>query len=290
MRTRIKAGITGVALATAATMLVGAPSASGDHQSASSAYGIAIGGEVQQPAAKYPEGPESGGGEIPADLGPLAAGGVLTVTAGNDQATAKITDLTLGQAAAELPQELKDGFAQLGEACTVFEQAGDANQALVPLNEAINQVPGVGVIVDIPTAEEAAEFCNGLLDADIANLATVGTLLTECNDMTGSVTLTDVAVLGAEQPVLAGEIEPETQLLPTELADVAKITLNHQIEDGENFTVQGLRIEIGGQEVAVLASATCGGPIAHEQQEPQPTQPKQAPAPTPVERSVPVTG
>ena len=117
----------------------------------------------------------------------------------------------------------------------------------------------------MPTVEAATAFCNGLVDTDILNLATVGTLQSQCTDQTGTVTLSDVKVLGAPQPVLAGAIAPETQLLPPELAAVAKITLNHQVRDGENFTVEGLRLEVGGQVVAVLASATCGGPVAAEE-------------------------
>ena len=145
----------------------------------------------------------------------------------------------------------------------------------------------------MPTVEAATTFCNGLLDSDILDLATVGTLQSQCTDQTGTVTLTDVKVLGAPQPVLAGAIAPETQLLPPELAAVAKITLNHQVRDGENFTVEGLRLEVGGQVVAVLASATCGGPQAEPvvQQAPtKPTKTKQAPKPTPVKTSAPVTG
>lgn len=289
MKFRIKAGVTGIALVTAATTALGVSNASGTHQSRSSAYGFSLGGSPGQPEAKYPEGPGSAGGALPAELGPLAAGGVLTVTAGNDHATAKITDLTLGQALADLPDDLKDGIAQLTAACQVFDSAGGADEAVGPLNDAIDQIPGgIGDVIDLPTAEEASAFCNALLDADILSLAKVGTLLTECTGQSGSVTLTDVEVLGAEQPVLAGEVEPETQLLPDELAPVATITLNHQVTDGENFTVQGLRIEVGGEEVAVLASTTCGGPIAHKGE--QDHQPGPAPTPTPVKGNSAVTG
>ena len=170
-------------------------------------------------------------------------------------------------------------------------QAGDANQVLAPLNDAINQVPGVGQVVEVPTVEAATAFCNGLLDSDILSLATVGTLQAQCTDTTGSVTLTDVTVLGAPQPVLAGEVAPETQLLPPELAAVAKITLNHQSLDGEDFTVEGLRLEVGGQVVAVVASATCGGPAAAPAVKNEPgKKPKPAPVPTPAKASAPVTG
>lgn len=295
MRIPIKAGVTGIAAAAAAVLIVTAPTASGEHTSPSSAYGASLGGTPGQPAVES-DGSQTttGGGQLPAQLGPLAAGGVLTLRAGNDQASARITDLTLGQAVAQLPPELKDGLAQLGQACTVAEQAGDADQAIDPLNDAIDQVPGLGQVVQLPTTETAATFCNGLLDADILSLAKVGTLLTECNDQTGSVKLTDVQVLGAAQPVLAGEVAPDTQLLPAELAQVARITLNHQVRDGDTLTVQGLRVEVGGKEVAVLASTTCGAPIAHapEVKGVQATRhkPKPAPVPTPAQASAPVTG
>ena len=290
MRTRSKTGIAGVALATATVMMLGAPSASGDHQSESSAYALSVGGSPGEPAVKYEGGKtKTGGGELPAELGPLAAGGVLTLSAGDDKASAQITNLTLASAIAELPQELKDGIAQLQQACTVFEQAGDADQAIDPLNDAIDSVPGgIGTVVELPDSEAAADFCNGLLDADILNLAEVGVLLAQCNDMSGGVTLTDVSVLGAEQPALAGDVPKNLKLLPAELEQVAQITLNRQTTEGENFTVDGLVLEVGGQEIAVLASATCGGPIAHEP-DPDP-EPKPAPAPTPVPANVPVTG
>ena len=89
---------------------------------------------------------------------------------------------------------------------------------------------------------------------------------------------------------------PTRVALGRELAAVAKITLNHQVRDGENFTVEGLRLEVGGQTVAVLASATCGGPMAQPAVQQAPAKPnkpkptKQAPKPTPVKTSAPVTG
>src|SRR5688572_12904578 len=102
MKMRTKAGITGIALATAVTMTVGAPSASGDHQSSSSAYGVSLGGQAGEPAVEYTGGQtKTGGGQLPAELGPLAAGGVLALEAGNDRASSKVTDLTLGSALAE---------------------------------------------------------------------------------------------------------------------------------------------------------------------------------------------
>lgn len=286
MKLRAKTGVTAIALLTAATMALGISTATGAHQSRSSAYGVSLGGTPGQPTATYPEGPRSGGAAVPDQLGPLAAGGALTVTAGNDHATAKVTDLTLGAAASGLPQQLKDGLAQLSQACTAFDQAGGADAAVEPLNGAIDQIPGgIGAVVNLPTAEEASAFCKALLDNDILSLAKVGTLLTQCTGDSGTVTLTDVQVLGAEQPVLAGKVKPETSLLPPELAPVATITLNHQVTSGDKLTVQGLRIEVPGQEVAVLASTTCGGPIEVKGKQQAP-----APKPKPVQANAPVTG
>jgi hypothetical protein len=293
MRTSFKAGATGLAVTATALLIATGSTASGDAVSSSSAYGVSAGGTPGQPAVESDgSATRTGGGQLPAQLGPLASGGVLALSAGDDHATAAVTGLTLGSAVAQLPQELKDGLANLTQVCTGVGQGTQANQVLAPLNDALNQVPGLGQVVEVPTVEAATAFCNGLLDSDILELATVGTLQTQCTDQTGSVTLSDVKVLGAPQPVLAGEIAPETQLLPPELAAVAKITLNHQALDGENFTVEGLRLEVGGNVVAVLASATCGGPAAapvvHESKGPK--KGKQAPVPTPVRTSAPVTG
>lgn len=293
MRTSFRAGATGLAVTATALLIATGSTASGDAVSSSSAYGVSAGGTPGQPAVESDgSATQTGGGQLPAQLGPLASGGVLALSAGDDHATAAVTGLTLGSAVAQLPQELKDGLANLTQVCTAVGQGTQANQVLAPLNDALNQVPGLGQVVEVPTVEAATTFCNGLLDSDILDLATVGTLQTQCTDQTGSVTLSDVKVLGARQPVLAGEIAPETQLLPAELADVAKITLNHQTLDGENFTVEGLRLEVGGQLVAVLASATCGGPAAAPvvQESKGPKKGKQAPVPTPVKTSAPVTG
>ncbi len=292
MRTSFKAGVTGIAVAATTLLVVTAPTATGEPVSSSSAYGAAVGGTPGQPAVESDgSSTQTGGGQLPAQLGPLAAGGVLALSAGDDTASSAVTNLTLGSAVAQLPQAIKDGLANLSQVCTGISQATPANQVLTPLNDAIGQIPGLGTVVQVPTVEAATTFCNGLVDSDILDLATVGTLQSQCTDQTGTVTLSDVKVLGAPQPVLAGAVAPETQLLPPELAAVAKITLNHQVRDGENFTVQGLRIEVGGQEVAVLASATCGGPAAQPVVQQAPSKgPKQAPKPTPVKTSAPVTG
>lgn len=295
MRTPLKTSATGIALATAAVLILTASTASGEHQSTSSAYGISPGGQAGQPAVES-DGSQvvAGGGQLPAQLGLLAAGGALAVSAGNDQASAAVTDLTLGQGVAQLPQELKDGLANLATACTVAEQGGPVDQVVDPLNAAIDQIPGLGQVIDVPDAEAATTLCNGLLDTDILSVAKIGTLVTQCTDQIGTVTLSGVETLGAPVPLLEGEVAPETQLLPPELAAVATITLNHQVREGDTFTVEGMRIEAGGQVVAVIASATCGGPVAHPEVQEEQAAPikkhQDAPVPEPVRTSAPVTG
>lgn len=292
MRTSFQAGVTGIAIAATALVVVTASTASSDPVSSSSAYGASVGGTPGQPAvASDGTQDQTGGGQLPTQLGPLTSGGGLTLSAGDDHATATVTDLTLGSAVAQLPPEVKEGLAHLTQVCTTVGQTGDADQVLTPLNDAISQVPGLGQVVEVPTVEAAATFCNGLLDSDILSLAKVGSLQSECTDQTGTVTLGDVTVLGAQQPALAGEVAPETQLLPPELAPVARITLNHQTGDGENFTVEGLRLEVGGTVVAVIASTTCGGPAQEAEVKNATTKPhKPAPVPTPTTTSAPVTG
>lgn len=284
MKMRTKAGVAGVALATATAVMVGAPSASGDHQSSSSAYGVSIGGQAGQPAVEYKGGePKTGGGELPAELGPLASGGVLTLTAGDDQASAKVTDLTLGGGLAQLPEELRTGLQQIQAACDQLpaEPAEDVDDQI------FGQLPGeLQELLDTPG--NLRDLCMVLGGGTFAELASVDTLHVECNDDSGTVAVSGVSIFGSTTPVNDTDtVAPGTSVLPAELEPLIKITLNRQSTSGEDFTVDGLVLELGGQEVAVLASATCGGPIAHET---EPREPARAPAPTPVERSVPVTG
>lgn len=279
MKIRAKAGITGVALAAAATMMLGVPSASGDHQSSSSAYGFSLGGSPGEPAARFPEGPRSAGGELPAELEQLAAGGVLTVTADDDRATAQVTDLTLGSGLEQLPEELRTGLQQIKDACDQLppEPADDIDQQI------FDQLPGyLQELIDTPG--NLRDLCLVIGGGTFAELASVDTLHVDCDDTTGSVAVSDVRIFGSTTAINdTDNVAPNTSVLPAELEPLIKITLNRQTTEGENFTVDGLVVELGGQEVAVLASTTCGGPLAHEQ-------PPPAPTPTPVELNVPVTG
>lgn len=283
MRIRAKVGITGVALAAAATVTLGVPNASGDHQSSSSAYGFSLGGSPGEPAARFPEGPRSAGGELPAELEQLAAGGVLTVTAKDDRATAKVTDLTLGSGLDQLPAELRTGLQQIKGACDQLppEPADDVDQQI------FDQLPGeLQEVIDTPG--NLRDLCLVIGGGTFAELASIDTLQVECNDKKGRVAVSDVRIFGSTTAINdTDDVAPNTSVLPAELEPLVKITLNRQSTQGESFTVDGLVVELGGQEVAVLASTTCGGPIAHGT---TPLQPQPAPTPTPVKGSAPVTG
>lgn len=285
MKIHAKVAVAGVALATAATLMLGVPSASGDHQSRSSAYGFSLGGSPGEPAARFPEGPRSAGGELPAELEQLAAGGVLTVTAEDDRATAKVTDLTLGSGLDQLPEELRTALQQIKDACDQLppEPVPDVDQQI------FDQLPGnLQALIDTPG--NLRDLCLVIGDGTFAELAAVDTLHVECDDRTGSVAVSDVRIFGSTAPINdTDNVAPNTSVLPAELEPLIKITLNRQTAVGEEFTVDGLVLELGGQEVAVLASTTCAGPIAHDDG-PDPEQPPTAPTPTPVERNVPVTG
>ena len=279
MRITMKAGIAGVALATAATMTFGVQSASGTHEHRSSAYGFSLGGSAGQPAAAFPEGPRKAGGEVPAELGQLAAGGILTATADNDRATAKVTDLTLGGGLAQLPPELRDGLKQISTVCAQLpaEPAPDADQQL------LEQLP-VGLQQLVNTPGNLRDLCGVIGNGSFAELARIDTLQTECTGHSGTVAVSNARVFGSTTPLNdTGSAPKNFSVLPAELAPLIKITLNRQTTKGEDFTVDGLVLELGGQEVAVLASATCGGPITHQS-------PRQAPRPAAVQGSVPVTG
>ena len=272
-----------VAVMAGSALLVAAPGASSADPSPSSAYGFSLGGSPGQPAAKFPEGPRNAGGELPAELGPLAAGGVLTVTADDDHATSEVTDLTLGSGLAGLPEELRDGLGQIQDACEQLpkEPAPGADEQI------FGQLPGkLKELIDTPG--DLRDLCSVIGEGTFNELASIDTLHVECTDKTGTVAVSNVRLFGSTTPVNdTGNVGKNTSVLPAELDPLIKITLNRQTTKGEDFTVDGLVIELGGEEVAVLASTTCGegAPAAGGSPE-APT----APAPTPQQGTAPVTG
>ena len=140
----------------------------------------------------------------------------------------------------------------------------------------------------INTPGNLRDLCDVVGKGTFAQLASVDTLQVECNDKAGTVDVSDVRLFGSTKPLNdTGKVAKNTSVLPAELDPLIKITLNRQTTKGEDFTVDGLVLEVGGEEVAVLASTTCGeAPQAAVGNTEAPT----APAPTPQQGSAPVTG
>ncbi len=280
--------------ATAAAVLVGSallvttPGASSAAPTRSSAYGVAVSGGGQQvvppsPTVESTDGStQHQGGSIPPEADPLLSGGVLELSAGDDEASVTVTDLTIGNLASQLPPELTDQLAQLQQACDGLAQAPGEE-----IPDILGQLPINGP--DQPTEEDLIAFCDGLTSGEIANLATLDTLQVECHGDSGTVTVAGASALGSGVPLDLENVEPNTELFPDN--PLISVTLNRQSAGPRgSFTVDGLVVSLGeGQAEAVVASTTCGERIkvAGEQDNDPPAE---APAPQPQRDSAPVTG
>jgi hypothetical protein len=278
---------TAVAALTGAALALSVPGATSAPPTKSSAYGVSVsgGGEQVVPPTPYVESTDgsnqTGGGQIPDN--PIVSGGVVSLTAGNDQASATVTDLTLGAVAAEFPPELREQLTQLQQVCE-----GGSELPGEELPDILGELPIA--LPQQPSEDELIAFCNGLFDGDFVNLATVGTLVAACDGNRRTVTIEDVTVLGSPAPDLEGEIAPNTPLAPEN--PLLNVILNRQNE-GPNGAknVAALVADVaGGQGEVVVSSASCGERIAEPVQEDRDPQPPTAPAPTPVTTSAPVTG
>jgi hypothetical protein len=141
-----------------------------------------------------------------------------------------------------------------------------------------------------PDPEDFDAFC-GLLDAQIASLATIDTLQVACNGDSGNVTVLGASLLGVGVPTNLEDVEPNRKLFPDN--PLIDITLNRQTEGPRGaFTVDGLVISLGeGQAEAVVGSTTCGEGIPQAAAEnTENTEAPTAPAPVPQRGSAPVTG
>lgn len=274
-----------VAVVAGSVLLAVAPGASSAAPTRSSAYGVAVNAGGQEvvppsPSVESTDGSmQSTGGEIPPEAGPLLSGGVLELSAGDDEARVSVTDLTIGNLAADLPPELREQLDQLQAACEGVEQAPGEE-----LPDILGELP---INVEQPGEEDLIEFCNGLLDGDFANLATIDTLQVECNGNAGTVTVLGASALGSGAPLDLENVEPNTELFPDN--PLISVTLNRQSNGPRGgFTVDGLVVSLGeGEAEAVVASTTCGEVIAQPTSN---TEAPTAPVPTPQQGSAPVTG
>jgi hypothetical protein len=287
MKLRTPLALAGAAAMAITTGLVTTANPSQAAATKSYAYGFSLGGEDGQPRAEHPGGPSNDGGRLPKDFGPLAAGGFLTVEASENQARATVTELTLGKGLRQLPEDLPQGLREFYQICDGFPEEFDGGED--PVGEALGELPG-GLKETIKTAEDLRDLCDAVFGGDYTELVSVEVLDAECNGRNRTVTVQEAAVFGSE-PVTYSDVPRNHQLLPEELAPLIKITLNKQYTNNKGgAVVEGLVLELGGQEVAVLASATCGEPIPTKPRPARAPAPKQAEAPEPVRQSVPVTG
>ncbi len=272
------AGVAGTAAVAVAAVVVAAPGASSATPTKSYAYGLSVNGEGKQPYVESTDGSDqSQGGEIPEN--PVLYGGVVSLSAGDDTASVRVADLTVGTALQELPPELTGQLDELKAACAqIVDPATD------PIPDVLGQLPIGGV--DQPTNDEIVAFCNDLVDGTIPDLAEIDALDVKCSGDSGAVTIAGLKVLGAQVP-LAGSIPQNTTVLPAE--SPVQITLNRQTphKDG-SYTVDGIVATVGpnSEGEVVIGSTTCGIPIAQKSN----PGPKPAPKPSPVPTTAPVTG
>ena len=285
MKTRKPLAVAGAAALALTAGLVVAANPSQAAATKSYAYGVSIGGQDGTPRAEHPGGPSTDGGNLPGELGPIAAGGVLTVEASNDHAKATVTNLRLGGGMEQLPQELRDGLTQLGDRC---DELPDDPQSPIP--DILANIPGA-LKDTIQTPESLREVCEAIGGGDFTQLAQVEVLDAECNGTNREVEIQNARLFGSTTPISDSDVAPNSSLLPEELAPLIKITLNKQYTNAKGGSVvEGLVLEVGGQEVAVLASATCGERIPAQSPDGRAPTPPRAEAPEPVRQSVPVTG
>ena len=286
MNTRTKAALLSVAAAT--TLVVAAAGPSGAAAGKSFAYGVSVNGQGQQPYVESTDGStQTGGGAIPDDASPLLSGGVMKLTAGNDKASADLVDLGLLNIGDHL-KPLTDNLKNLQPFCDGLGQAGQADQALTQINDGIHQAPG-GSLITLPSVKQAQEFCNTVIAGNIGELVHLKALNVKCSGDTGTVNLAGAELLGAKVPGINGDVAPNTPLFPDNPGFNVILNRQTQNKDG-SFTVDGLVVNLGGSQGAdiVLASATCGKRIVDRTTNGKP--PHSAPAPSPVHRSLGVTG
>ena len=277
-----------VAVMAGSALLVASPGASSADPTRSSAYGVSVNGGGQavvppSPTVESTDGSEqSTGGSIPPEAAPLLAGGVLELTAGDDKASVKVTDLEIGDVGSQVPSELTDQLEQLQAGC---EQLPDLPEGEVP--DTFGELP---IPVPAPSAEDFGDFCERL-GGEFTTLASLDTLQVECDGDSGKVTVLGASLLGAPLPTEDLEnVDPNTKLFPDN--PLLDVTLNRQTEGPRGaFTVDGLVISLGGgQAEAVVASTTCGEGIPQGAARNSGGEAPTAPAPTPQQGSAPVTG
>lgn len=292
MKLRTPVALAGAAALAITTGLVTTADPSSAAATKSYAYGLSINGEGKQPYVESTDGSTQSSGEAAVADNPVVSGTIAELKAGDDVASVRVANLTIGSGAQQIPADVVTQLNNLKPLCDGLGEA-PGEQVLNPIRD------GLPTGLELPTEEDVVEFCNGLVDADLPALASVDTVDISCDGDSGAVTIAGLRVLGAELPFAGDDIAPGTTLFDGEaapLGDAVQVTLNRQTQrpDGA-FSVDGVVVSLGGgQGEIVLGHTTCGEPLpaepevkGEERNEPRPA-PAQAPAP--VQRDLPVTG
>jgi len=293
-------GALALVAAGASVALIGGASSSEAAGSPSSAYGLEATGLI--PVQATPTVTSTTGKLVKDSLvslpsNPLLSGGLVDAQAQNGAAEADVTNLDVGGSLlGQLTGPLSTLTTQLKPACTALNSVSltQVNNALSGLtgnlSSALNQVTGS---TGIDLSAVGGLNLNNLLPAQLGGLCDalsgkvglvhVGAITTRCTGKTGSVQVTGLRLLGL--PSSIGTAPNSSVSIP----GVLTVTLNKQTQNANGtFTVDGLYVDILGQQQLVVTSATCGN--VRSASKPKPGPKSQAPVPHPIHTKAPVTG
>lgn len=282
MKRWMTAGVTGVAAAGAATIVMASTGVAQADGSTSSAYGFKAEGPF--PVEPMPFVESRDGSERSAQLGaspenPLLAVRAGTVTAGDRSASVELLDVEVGRG---LLAELPEVPPELRQLCQELPEEGVPTP---PDGLPEVPIPGLPSLDDLP-ADDLRSLCELVLTPP-ESLLGIELVRVSCEGREGRVEVAGLEVAGTAVPT--PEL-PEGAGIPAN--PLLTITANRQTENPDgSFTVEGLVIDLGdGTEEITLGSATCGGAVAVPGGRPPVEEPPVAEAPRPVPAAVPVTG
>ncbi len=298
MKRLITAAVGAVALvvAGASVALIGGSSASQAAGTPSQAYGIQATGLIpidKAPVTVSDDGRlhEDSVASFPAN--PLLTGGIVTTRAANGEASASVADLGVGGG---LLDQIPDLSEQLSPLCDALKQVdlGAVNDQITgpdgtllpdvlgPIVEGVDPNLDLSLITALDLGDLLPDDLSGLCDVLSGKAGLVGAeaVTAECHGNAGSLTVANLTALG-----LPVQIDTNTVNSKVEVPGVLTITANRQTRNSNGtFTVDGLVINLLGQQEIVITSATCGR-ITSADPTPDPTD-----SPTPVPTRFPVTG
>lgn len=288
-------GTLALVTAGASVALVGGLSSSHAAQAPSSAYGLVATGLIpiqKTPTVVSTDGKLATNSLIAIPSNPLLSGGVVNVKAKNGYAHSDVTNLSVGGGL--LAQTGLDAVtSQLQPVCDAL-----SNVSLTQLNtlvggvvgqlgSALNQLSGstgidLSAIGGLDLSNLLPDQLSGLCDAlnGIGNLVGVGAITTECHGKTGTVSIANLKAVGLPVNVDTSKVDSKISV-----PGVLTLEINRQTTNSDGtFTVDGLVIDLLGQQEIVLTSATCGNVASRT------VTTSDAPTPTPTHTKAPVTG